>query len=249
MEISRVQNTSNFTYIDNNSCGSNFSDQSLDSMEDFESDFCKYPNAIDCNYDNQRLIGDLSREHTLPILNDSKHKDLASIDSKTLTDLLNGKYSDQIGKFLILDARYPYEYSGGHIMNAESSYEKEAIIRKLFNEPMFCDDGKRVVLVFHCEFSIERGPKLMREIREFDRLMNKHCYPKLFYPEIYLLEGGYKSFFDNHMTMCEPKSYLPMLNNGHRNEMKYFRRKSKTWELDNRTLKPNKLSSRTKLNF
>ena len=38
----------------------------------------------------------------------------------------------------------------------------------------------------------------MREIRERDRMLNQHQYPKLFYPEIYLLEGGYKNFYEQH---------------------------------------------------
>ncbi len=38
----------------------------------------------------------------------------------------------------------------------------------------------------------------MREIRERDRMLNQHQYPKLYYPEIYLLEGGYKNFYEQH---------------------------------------------------
>ena len=60
------------------------------------------------------------------------------------------------------------------------------------------DPNKRVVLIFHCEFSSERGPKLSRFLRSKDRLANKECYPNLFYPELYLLEGGYKNFFETH---------------------------------------------------
>lgn len=71
----------------------------------------------------------------------------------------------------------------------------------------------------------------MREIRERDRMMNKHAYPSLFYPEIYLLEGGYKQFYEQFAEFCSPQGYLPMLHDNHRNELKYFRRKSKTWEM------------------
>ncbi|RNA42369.1 hypothetical protein BpHYR1_047679 [Brachionus plicatilis] len=253
-----------FAYIDQNSCGSNFSDHSIDSQDTFsdelsfdydklDSDFCpKSPKLITQSeqkfYSNDRLIGDMSTYHTLPTLSKSKHQDLASIDAKTLVDLINGKFDELIAKYLILDARYPYEYNGGHIINAQSSFEKEMLVKKLFNEPIACDKGKRVVLIFHCEFSIERGPKLMRDIREMDRLINKHCYPNLYYPEIYLLEGGYKSFYENYQQMCEPKSYMPMLNDSYRNEMKYFRRKSKTWE-ETKTNSKSKFTTRTKLSF
>lgn len=56
---------------------------------------------------------------------------------------------------------------------------------------------KRVIIIFHCEFSSERGPSLLRFLRNQDRSLNEHIYPYLYYPELYLLEGGYKSFYEN----------------------------------------------------
>lgn len=55
-----------------------------------------------------------------------------------------------------------------------------------------CPD-KRVVIIFHCEFSSERGPRMCRFVRERDRAMNE--YPILHYPELYILKDGYKDFF------------------------------------------------------
>jgi len=34
-------------------------------------------------------------------------------------------------------------------------------------------------------------------------------YPQLFYPEIYLLENGYKEFFQEHPDLCEG-TYIQM---------------------------------------
>ena len=45
------------------------------------------------------------------------------------------------------------------------------------------------VLVFHCEFSSERGPKLFRQLRALDRDVNRNSYPQLNFPEVYMLKG------------------------------------------------------------
>lgn len=37
-----------------------------------------------------------------------------------------------------------------------------------------------------------------RFLRAQDRKRNEYRYPKLNYPEIYLLEGGYKAFYENY---------------------------------------------------
>lgn len=217
--------------------------KSFQSRTEFNEQSIKQALEVHASETSERLIGDMSRKHTLPILSKSKHNDLASISPETLSDLLNGKYKDQIGEYLILDARYPYEFEGGHISNAENAYFKDKIMEKLFNEPLKCENGKPLVLIFHCEFSSERGPKLMREIREKDRCLNKHCYPSLCYPEIYLLEGGYSIFYQQFDQHCNG-NYLPMLHDNHRDDLKFFRRKSKTWELETR-----KRINKTKLSF
>lgn len=64
-----------------------------------------------------------------------------------------------------------------------------------------CAD-KRVVLIFHCEFSSERGPRMCRFIRKRDRAMNE--YPRLHYPELYILKGGYKEFFQHFQVRSAP---------------------------------------------
>ena len=156
-----------------------------------------------------------------------------------MADLVSGKFKNEIGKFLVFDARYPYEYHGGHIRDAVNVYDKESLFAKLFDEPLTTGVGherKPVVLIFHCEFSSERGPRLyvlnfllicsrlvdvqlgnfvvvkrMREIREKDRLLNEDKYPHLYYPEMYLLEGGYKDFFQNHDVIIQ-QQYLSFSN-------------------------------------
>lgn len=72
----------------------------------------------------------------------------------------------------------------------------------------------------------------MRFLRNHDRAIHKESYPKLKYPEIYILEGGYKAFYTDHGHHCEPKGYKPMLHKDHAHDLRHFRVKSKTWAGD-----------------
>ncbi|KAG8439354.1 hypothetical protein GDO86_005537 [Hymenochirus boettgeri] len=85
---------------------------------------------------------------------------------------------------------------------------------------------KRLIMIFHCEFSSERGPKMCRFLREEDRAMNE--YPSLHYPELYLLKGGYKDFFPEYKDQCEPQGYCPMHHQDFREELLKFRTKCKS---------------------
>jgi hypothetical protein len=156
---------------------------------------------------NAKLIGDRSGHHILPCTNTNlKHSDLNCITPATATRVLDGEYDNLIDKLIIIDSRYPYEFEGGHIRNAQNIYTKERIIETfLTNKDEILSkspssSGKRTVIIFHCEFSSERGPSLLRFLRNQDRAANRDSYPKLYYPELYLLEGGYKAFFEDHVV-------------------------------------------------
>jgi len=47
-------------------------------------------------------------------------------------------------------------------------------------------------------------------MRKLDRIANWENWPKLFYPELYLLYGGYQNFFQEKNEYCEPRSYISM---------------------------------------
>lgn len=66
----------------------------------------------------------------------------------------------------------------------------------------------KTILVFHCEFSQKRGPALWKTLRELDRHLNLGRYPKIFYPEMYLLEKGFKTFHESYPELCVGK-YKP----------------------------------------
>uniref|UniRef100_A0A8C5U5X8 M-phase inducer phosphatase n=1 Tax=Malurus cyaneus samueli TaxID=2593467 RepID=A0A8C5U5X8_9PASS len=158
---------------------------------------------------------------------DGKHQDLKYIDSEMIVSVLTGKFESFIKECVIIDCRYPYEYEGGHIKGAINLHMEEEVENFLLKKPIQPSENKRVIVVFHCEFSSERGPRMCRFVREQDRLSNE--YPNLHYPELYVLKGGYKDFFSRCQSFCEPQSYRPMHHKDFREDLKRFRTKSRTW--------------------
>ncbi|EDW36970.1 GL25772 [Drosophila persimilis] len=183
--------------------------------------------------DEPELIGDLSKPCALPcLIAGTRHRDLKTISCDTLARLINGDFGEQLGNdcYQIIDCRYPYEYEGGHIRGAQNLYTR-ALIKEAFPAAALKPvPGQRYIYIFHCEFSSERGPKLLRFLRSNDRSQHTHNYPALDYPELYLLHNGYKEFFNLHANLCEPRGYVPMLAPAYNEEFRHFRAKTKSWQ-------------------
>ncbi|KAJ2008531.1 m-phase inducer phosphatase [Coemansia thaxteri] len=129
------------------------------------------------------------------------------IEAETARELLTGRYSDLYDEKIVVDCRFPYEYEGGHIAGAANAPTMDALERLLLDRPR---TDKRVVVVLHCEYSIQRAPSMACHLRRRDREVNMHRYPYLHYPEIYVLKGGYRNFFNFHKGLCEPQNYVEM---------------------------------------
>lgn len=185
--------------------------------------------ALQKCHNNEDLIGDFTRPHILPINKQGKVSDLKSINCDTLRDLLDGKYNTQYYRCHIIDCRYPYEYEGGHIAGASNIYLKEDLMMLYFGENLAQDPSQNHIFVFYCEFSSERGPGMARYLRQVDRELNRENYPKLNYPEVYLLDGGYKNFFAQCQDKCVPMTYKTMADKNHSDDLRHFRAKSKSW--------------------
>lgn len=191
-------------------------------------------NALSRSSTEPDLIGDFSKSYTLPLM-EGRHRDLKSISPDTMAALLRSSFDERVASFKIIDCRYPYEFEGGHIRGALNLYTQEQILEELIRsktEPPTVETNdltKRNIIVFHCEFSSERGPKLSRFLRNHDRILNSDSYPALHYPEIYLLHGGYKDFFAAHPDLCDPIAYRPMLDPEFGDAYRHFRAKSKSW--------------------
>ncbi|KAJ2883684.1 m-phase inducer phosphatase [Coemansia aciculifera] len=141
------------------------------------------------------------------------------VEAETVSELLvaGGRYSDLYDEKIFVDCRFPYEYEGGHIAGAVNAPTMDALEKLLLDRPR---TDRRVVVVLHCEYSLQRAPSMASHLRRRDREVNMHRYPYLHYPEIYVLKGGYRNFFSFHKTLCEPQSYVEMNDQEHLTDCK-----------------------------
>ncbi|KAJ2823576.1 m-phase inducer phosphatase [Coemansia sp. 'formosensis'] len=151
------------------------------------------------------------------------------VEAETVSELLTGgRFSELYDEKIIVDCRFPYEYEGGHIAGAANAPTMDALEKLLLDRPR---TDKRVVVVLHCEYSLQRAPSMASHLRRRDREVNMHRYPYLHYPEIYVLKGGYRNFFSFHKSLCEPQNYIEMNDEAHmtdcRQRMLQFNRQFK----------------------
>lgn len=149
---------------------------------------------------------DTGSELLLPHFFSDEDDALPRIKKRTMTDILDGKYAAVYDEIMVIDCRFEYEYEGGHIDGALNFNDKEELATRLFHR----DVSSKTLLVFHCEYSAHRAPIAAKYVRGEDRNRNAHQYPQLSYPEVYILDGGYSSFFKEHSNRCYPQDYVEM---------------------------------------
>uniref|UniRef100_A0A9J7Z836 protein-tyrosine-phosphatase n=1 Tax=Cyprinus carpio carpio TaxID=630221 RepID=A0A9J7Z836_CYPCA len=204
------------------------------------------------------LIGDFSKQHLLPV-ESGGHQELHCVSAHTVASLIRGQFGPAVEDFLIVDCRYPYEYRGGHIRGAVNLYTESQIQQAVHQAsagaelspcpraarpsdslPEEKGSSPRKLIVFHCEFSSERGPHLCQYLRRLDRRVN--VYPSLHYPELYLLLGGYKLFHASYPDLCDPCGYVTMRHREYREQLHGYRRRRPTRQ---RRRRPIKIHQRT----
>ncbi|POW00908.1 hypothetical protein PSTT_12840, partial [Puccinia striiformis] len=125
--------------------------------------------------------------------------------------------------------------SGGHIRTAINIQDKEVVDKVFLQGEIFAGGSsdvpspsvsgkvdttgqrKKVVVVFHCEYSAKRAPTVAKYLREQDRHINMTHYPALHYPEIYILEGGYAKYHAHSPQHCIG-TYVGMDDPSHRSD-------------------------------
>lgn len=67
-----------------------------------------------------------------------------------------------------------------------------------------------------------------KHLRSKDRAMNNHVYPRIHYPEVYVLEGGYCAYYKHSAGRCHPQGYVTMDDPSHavsrREDLDQFRK-------------------------
>lgn len=173
---------------------------------------------------DQRLWNDFDNgeRHVLPTLGTGRCDSIRRITPHVLKGLLTKEINMP---YILVDCRYSYEYEGGHIINAININTVEQVKE-------FYKKESAVALIFHCEFSSVRAPFLSRMLRNFDRTQN--MYPNLRFPEIYILEGGYKAFFNIFPGLCVPRGYVKMHSKLHRKQ--FLMEESLRWNNKNKRI-------------
>lgn len=169
-----------------------------------------------CVVSNLHTVMDIDELHqpTLPhFFQEGSPDSIPRISQQTFLQVLDGNYSKNFDESLIIDCRFEYEFDGGHIDGAVNFNDKDLLATHLFAK----DSSRKMLLVFHCEYSAHRAPIMARHIRKQDRTANLDHYPKLTFPEVYILDGGYNAFFSRNRDRCFPQNYVEMGDKDHAN--------------------------------
>jgi len=167
----------------------------------------------------------------LPLVRDSTTV-LQTISPDTLHRALRGDFESYYDDIKVIDCRFPFEYAGGHIDGAHNLYSWDQMRDELFSSGSPTIQQHRTIartlLVFHCEFSQKRAPFWWSRVRQHDRATRPDAEPnynQLIYPEMYVMKGGYKAFYENQQVDAQSQlTYRSMLHCDFANECKDYMR-------------------------
>merc|ERR1711881_223422 len=163
------------------------------------------------NYVNHRDRADKRGKLSIPVMSGPtatrslQFRGEGTIHNDLLASLILRKPPYESVNFMLFDCRYPYEFEAGSISGSQNVYLESKLKELLFadKQPITSSRGgtpdkiaaatEPVVLIFHCEFSSYRAPRMANFVRDVDRKFNE--YPNLHYPELIILEGGFRDFY------------------------------------------------------
>ncbi|CAL2043868.1 unnamed protein product [Caenorhabditis brenneri] len=154
------------------------------------------------------------------MFSDSRSSAFLRITPSTLIDLMqSGNFTEQ---YIVIDCRYPFEYSGGHLLNAINEYDTQKIGNLFFDSNGTPQHQK--IPIFYCEFSEKRAPSMANSLRRLDRALNN--YPRVSFSQLLVVDKGYCGLFKSYSTEFEaffvPNSYISMNDESHSKELSEF---------------------------
>lgn len=169
----------------------------------------------------------LEVKYTLPSVENPQKASQAfrSISPITLLSEFQRLGPDFDNIYVIVDCRFPFEYKGGHVKGAINLFRHDKIKSTFFPNDIAERTSPKKIPIFYCEYSQKRGPAMAHAVRSIDRVRNELRYPHVEYPEMYLLDYGYKSLWNRSecRQICEPQSYIPMNHSLYSSEFKSAR--------------------------
>lgn len=101
--------------------------------------------------------------------------------------------------FTVIDCRTAYEYNGGHIKGSlnYSPLKGKHVITNLYHRIW----KSKSIYIFHCEFSVSRGPLSWRQFNEAHMQSINKDRPL----HAFVLDGGYREFHKLYPNYCDGK--------------------------------------------
>ncbi|EPB70219.1 rhodanese-like protein [Ancylostoma ceylanicum] len=197
---------------------------------------CLHSNSLDHKrYRFDNVAEELEKYH-LETLTTNDSQAFRRIDARTLCQLMKSMSSEEFAKkYVLIDCRYPYEFNGGHIKGAINIYDTAKCEEVFFpSNSEHREEIHRRIPIFYCEYSQKRGPSMAQMLRSVDRQRNVDAYPKVDFPEIYVVDKGYRNFFEifresSDRHLCEPCSYVAMADIRFTHHLKRFNFHKKSW--------------------
>lgn len=99
----------------------------------------------------------------------------STINAATLRSMMYGEgLPEGTEELVIIDCRYPHEYNAGHIWGAINIWDPASLLW-LF-DPQRANRTRKCVFVFHCQFSVNRGPSSARRFSAISRDLTKFAF-------------------------------------------------------------------------
>ncbi|KAK6023551.1 rhodanese-like protein, partial [Ostertagia ostertagi] len=161
---------------------------------------------------------------------DGHHNDSQAfrrIDARTLSRLMKSMSSQEFNeKYVLVDCRYPYEFNGGHIKGAINVFDTTKCEEVFY--PVQLVASRR-------DSQSDTDLLLAQTLRSVDRQRNVDVYPKVDFPEIYVVDKGYRNFFETFADstpdkhLFEPCNYVEMVDGRFAHHLRQYNFHKKSW--------------------